>query len=158
MLAFRPPAALPSTALPDLDGVERPLGRFWADGPALVLVGHRDCTTTRLSLRFVDRIHAGRRAGTGVVAVLQDDPETARELIDEFGLRLPIALDVAPYDFARELGLVTVPTLFLVGEGGRVEAFTEGFKRADLEGYAARLGFAGELVQPGEKAPAQRPG
>ncbi len=155
MTTFAPPAALRSVALPDLDGVLRPLGRYWAEGPALVLVGHRDCTTTRLSLRFLDRIHAGRGQGSGVVAVLQDDPDTAREMMDEFGLSLPVALDLPPYDFARELGLVTVPTLFLVGKDGRVEGCTEGFKRADLERYA---GLAGELVRPGEKAPALRPG
>lgn len=151
-------ASFPGLALPDLDGMERSLSEAWREGAALVLVGHRDCKTTRQTLPVVDRIHERRAPGTGILAVLQDDPDTARGLVSSLGLALPVRLDRDPYRLAEALGLQAVPTLFLVGPEGTLEAVSEGFVRADLEAFAARLGVAGPLFAPADNAPSLRPG
>jgi hypothetical protein len=150
--------AFPPLALPDIEGVERSLAELWREGPALVIVGHRDCKTTRQTLPHVDRIYRRRAAGSAALAVLQDDAETARELCASLGLELPVRLDADPYRLAQALGLATVPTLFLVGHDGALEAVSEGFVRADLEAFAARLGVTPPLFAPDEKVPALRPG
>ena len=148
----------PSLALPDLEGALRPLAAAWAEGEALIAVGHHECRTTREALAFVDRIHRRRRAGTGVLLVLQDDARAARAFVSELGLDVPVRLEPDPYPLAKAIGLDVVPTLFLVERDGGIAVVSEGFRRSDLEALAKRLGVAGSLFGPDDVAPAFRPG
>jgi hypothetical protein len=158
-LRFQPPHAFPHVALPDLDGGERPLVTAWADGPALIVVGHRDCATTRLALPFVDRIHRRRAATSTVVVVLQDDADSARELVHDLGLGVPVRLEADPYPLSSELDLRTVPTLMVVGADGSIRRALEGFRRDELEALARELGVRGPLFAESDSGvPARRPG
>ena len=148
----------PRMTLRDLEGTRRPVEEAWAAGEALVLIGKRDCKTTRQTLPFVDRIHRRRAAGHGVVVVLQDDADTARALAADLGQETPNRLDEDPYPLVAELGLEVVPTVFLVGRDGTILKVTEAFHRKDLEEYAGRLGVPGPLFTPEDKAPAMKPG
>jgi peroxiredoxin len=124
----------------------------------LIVLGHRDCKTTRQTLPYVDRLHRRKGADATVLAVLQDDPDTASTLVREQGLELPVLLEADPYPLAAVLRLETVPTLFLVGRDGAIQKAVQGFNRAELEGLAARLGVAGPLFVPEDNAPAYTPG
>jgi hypothetical protein len=93
-----------------------------------------------------------------VVAVLQDTPEVATTLARELDLTLPILLEPDPYPLASERGLTAVPTLSLVSKDGEVLLQVEGFRRADFELFAERLGVEGPFFTATDKAPAQRPG
>lgn len=148
----------PRHALLDVDGVPYALAEAWANGPALFILGHRDCKTTRETLPWVDRIHRRRGPGAAAVAILQDDADTARELIATLKLELPVRLEPDPYRLAAALEIVTVPTLFLVKPGGEIEAVSEALQRADLEAFAAKLGVRGALFGPEDKVPALKPG
>jgi hypothetical protein len=157
-VGVRRDGAFPRLLLPDLDGVLRPIEEIWAEGSALVLIGHRDCKTTRQTIPFVDRIHRRRGAGHAALVVLQDDAATARALAADLRLAVPVLLEADPYPLAAELGLVAVPTLFLIGRDGTIAKTTEAFHRADLEEYAVRLGAGSPLFTPEDKAPAMKPG
>jgi len=154
----RSTGAFPGIALRDLEGTERPLSEAWSEGEALVLIGHRDCKTTRETLPYLDRMHRRRGPGRAVRLVLQDDAETARGLVKDLGLEVPVRLEEDPYPLAADLELIAVPTLFLVGTDGRIARVSEGFSRADLEGFAERLGVRGALFAPEDAAPEFRPG
>lgn len=147
----------PRLALESLKGGARALESAWAGGDALILHGHRNCKTTRQTLPFVDRIHRRKGKGT-VLAVLQDDRETAEALVREQGLDLPVLLESDPYPLAAALSLEVVPTLFLVAPDGTIERAVQAFNRAELEGLAARLGVPGPLFVPEDNAPATKPG
>jgi hypothetical protein len=149
---------VPEQTLTDLEGAARPLAEAWSSGPALFILGHRNCKTTRETLPWVDRIHRRRGAGTTVAAILQDDATTARELVASLRLELPVRIEADPYPLAAALDLAIVPTLFLVEAGGRIEKVSEALQRADLEAFAARLGVAGALFGPEDKVPALKPG
>jgi hypothetical protein len=148
----------PGGSLLDVEGAPHELAEAWRDGGALILIGHRNCKTTRQTLPYVDRIHRRRAGPQGVVAVLQDDAATARELRQSLKLALPLRLEPNPYPIARELALVTVPTLYLVDARGEIEHVSEAFHRAELEELAARLGVAPPLFTPEDKAPVMKPG
>jgi hypothetical protein len=152
------PASFPTITLPDLEGNPRPLDEAWSEGRALFLVGHGDCQTTRDSLPYLERIHRHRASGASVVLVLQDDRDTARGIVAELGLRVPVRLDPDPYPLARALDLVAVPTFYLVDRQGRIERVSMGLSRSDLEGFASILGVAGPVFVPGDQAPEFRPG
>ena len=148
----------PRLSLPSLDGHPRPLEALWSAGEALVLLGHGDCKTTRQTLPYVDRIHLGRAPGATVTAVLQDDAVTARALVADQRLELPVLLEADPYPLAAALDLVAVPTLFLLDRAGRIAKTVEGFSRSELESLATRLGVVPPLFGPEDRAPAFRPG
>ena len=150
--------AFPCLSLEALAGGERALDRAWAQGEALILLGHRNCKTTRETLPFVDRLHRRKGEGATVLAVLQDDRETAEALVSEKGYAVPVLLEADPYPLAAALQLVTVPTLFLVARDGTIVKAVEGFDRAALEGFAARLGVEGPLFALEDNAPAFKPG
>jgi len=157
-----PPSArssgpFPALELPDLDGRTGSLIEAWKGGAALVLIGHRDCFTTRFALPFFERIHRRRTRGTALL-VLQDDAATARALRADLDLSVPTRLEPSPYPLAAELTVAVVPTLFLVDESGRIARVSEGFDRRALEGLAAELGVAGALFAPEDRAPAFKPG
>ena len=63
MPGTRAKGPFPALALPDLEGTTRSLAEAWAEGDALILIGHRDCKTTRQTLPYLDRIHRRRAAG-----------------------------------------------------------------------------------------------
>jgi hypothetical protein len=155
--AVRSAGPFPELELADLDGVVRPLREAWRDGEALVLIGHGDCSTTRLALPFFERIHRRRTRGTALL-LLQDDLQAARELQAELGLGVPIRLEPAPYALAAELRLEAVPTLVLVDGGGRIVRTSVGFDREVLQELAAHMGVDGPLFAPADRAPAFRPG
>ena len=150
--------AFPRLSLPALAGGERPLDEAWAKGEALILLGHRTCKTTRETLPYVDRLYRRKAQDATVLAVLQDDVETAATLVRDQGFALPVLLEADPYPLATALRLETVPTLFLVRSDGTIEKAVEGFNRAEMEGFAARLGVVGPLFVPEDKAPATKPG
>src|SRR3989442_11663487 len=114
MAPLGPPAAFPDIDLPGLDGKRAPISEAWARGWALIAVGHSECETTRLTLPFVDRIRQRSPPTSTAVAVLQDAPGDPRALVEELALHLPLPLEEDPYPPAAQLGLGTVPTLFLV--------------------------------------------
>jgi peroxiredoxin len=155
---LRSEGPFPPLALPDLDGVLHSLEEIWGEGEALLLIGHRNCKTTRQTIPYVDRIHRRRGAGHSVLVVLQDDVETARALAQDLGLEVPLRLEADPYPLAAALGLVAVPTLFLIRKDGTIAKTTEAFHRADLEEYAARLGNGVPLFTFEDRAPAMKPG
>jgi hypothetical protein len=154
----RSSGAFPDLELCDLEGASRRLAEAWASGPALIVLGHRNCKTTREALPLLDRIHARRGPGASVLAVLQDDAETARGLRQQLSLGMPIRLEPDPYPLAEALEVTTVPTSFLVAPGGGIQAVSEALRRADLEAFAARLGVEGALFKADDKVPALKPG
>jgi hypothetical protein len=158
MAPLGPPAAFPDVELAGLDGRRAPISEAWARGWALIVVGHSECETTRLALPFIDRIHRRRPPTVTAMAVLQDNATDARALVEELALELPVRLEEDPYPLAAQLGLGTVPTLFLVTPQGQIDAVAEAFRRADLEAFAARLQVPPPLFLPGDDAPALRPG
>ena len=94
-----------------------------------------------------------------MIAILQDDADSARELRHDLELALPVLLEKDPYPVAAELGLRSVPTVMLVGTDGRIARTSEGFRRDDLEAMAREIGMAGPLFTDADAGvPARRPG
>src|SRR5688572_11075868 len=109
----------PGVSLPGIDAPARPIAEVWSRWPALLLIGHSDCPTTRETLSYLDRIHRRRTRGTAM-AILQDEVGEARDLVLELQLELPIRLESDPYTLAATVDLVTVPTIFALNAGGEI--------------------------------------
>ena len=149
----------PTLTLAALEGGERALSSAWEHGPALILLGHGNCDTTRYTLPHVARLRRERRAGTEVLTVLQDDAAAARAVLARAQAEdLQVVLERSPWPLAQALAATTVPTLYLVAQGGRIEAVSEGFSRADVERFAEALGAPQPFFAADAKVAARRPG
>ena len=158
MPPLAPGSPLPDRMLRRVDGGALRLSEAWRSGPALLAVGHGECGTTRLALPFVGRIHRRRGPGAAVLAILQEDPKGARELLFDLHVEMPACLDEDPYPLSTALGIETVPTVILVSPEGRVRRVLEGFKRDGMEALAAEMGASGPLFAPEDDPPLLQPG
>jgi peroxiredoxin len=96
------------------------------------------CPTSELTWPYIDRIHRIGRGRLPVFGVSQDDrPETAR-FNERLGVEIETLYDPEPWKASAALGLTNVPTLFLVGPGGRIRETVVGFQRPKLEMLARR--------------------
>jgi len=148
------PFALPRTDLLTSDGAATSSKAIYAGGPTLVMIGHKDCKTTRQTLPFIDRIH---KDGGRAVALLQDSPEDAAAALAKLGLTLPYFCERSPYVFSTAIGVVTVPTLLFIEADGTVALTSEAFRRPDIEAFAERLG-APKPVIANDTMPGFKPG
>jgi hypothetical protein len=146
---------LPEAELTHLDGSRLWLSQALPAGRVLLVIGHCECPTTRLSAQFVDRIH---RQGGAATLVLQDDARAAHELCSELQLALPVLLDPPPHPASRALAIVAVPTSILLDDDGRVSQLQVGFDREALETAARALGLTPPLFSEADGAPRRQPG
>jgi hypothetical protein len=148
----------PPLALEDPRGQRVELSSVWSRGEALIVVGHRDCKTTRQTLPYVERIHRRAAAQGRVLVVLQDDAGAALELCRELDLTVPLVCEPEPYPLSQALGLEVVPSLLLVSPEGRVTQSCEAFRKPELDAFAARLGVPGTLFEAHDPMPSLKPG
>ena len=104
------------------------------------------------------------RAYPGAIVGVGEDPPAKLERFDqEFGLGFASVPDLEPYDASNAYGLVSVPTLFVVGADGAIVSTVESWDR-DAYNEASRV-LAGLLRRPyaeisnaADGLPAFRPG
>lgn len=150
-------------ALSRLDGGEWSLEGTNAEPPTLLVFLETDCPTCRLALPYLRRLSdALGPARDRVVAISQDAEAETRELIDTYEVSFPVLLD-ADLSVSRAYDPPSVPALFLLGEGGRIERSSVGFEKAELNAVAeAMLSQLGLLVQivaePDDGVPELKPG
>jgi len=148
------PFPLPQADLLTADGKIAASDALYAGGITVVLIGHKNCKTTRQTLPFIDRIH---KDGGRAVALLQDTPEEASAAMVKLGLTLPFFLEPNPYSFSTSIGVVTVPTLLLVDSDGTVSLTSEAFRRPDIEAFAERVGAPVPVIE-NDTMPGFKPG
>ncbi len=114
------------------------IGGLTAKGPLLVVFFKITCPVCQFTLPFLNRIH---QAGTlPVYGISQNDDADTREFTQEFGIEYAVLLDPEDADFpaSNAYGISSVPSLFLIGQDGRIERAMEGWSRRDMEWLGAR--------------------
>jgi peroxiredoxin len=135
-----------------------------AGEPLTVLGFYKDtCPVCQFTLPFLERIYQGVKGTLNFWAVSQDDPQRARAFAKDYGTSFPQAIDKSGYPVSNAYGIRSVPTVFLIGPGGKILKTIEGFVKRDFEDLAKELGkllgIAAPLVfKPGEDIPTLRPG
>jgi len=158
-----PGDSAPDFSLPGLDGTDWGLTAAAAGDPLLVAFIETDCPTCRLTIPYLKRLaEALGPNGDRVVAVSQDGGEETKELVEAYDVSFPVLLDV-DLDVSRSYDPPSVPALFLVGRGGRIELSEVGFHKGDLNSAAEKmLSSLGlpvlTVADPDDGAPAMKPG
>ena len=134
-----PGDSAPDFSLPGLDGTDWRLEEEVARGPLLLAFLETDCPTCRLTVPYLKRLaEALGPNGHRVVAVSQDGGRETRELVAAYEVSFPVLLDVN-LDVSRSFDPPSVPALFLVGKGGRIELSEVGFHKGDLNSAAEKM-------------------
>jgi peroxiredoxin len=147
-------AQAPDFALLDLAGASRRLISYAEQGPALFVFYKASCPVCQLTLPFLERIK--EKPAVRIVLISQDDVKTTMKFQKEFGLSLETLIDGRGYPASNAYGLESVPTLFLVQQGGVIAQSWSGFSKADMEGLASMAGQP--IFHPNENVPLFRPG
>jgi hypothetical protein len=154
MTLLATPFPLPKADVVTPEGTAASSDALHQGGPTLVLIGHKNCKTTRQTIPFIDRIH---KDGGRAVLLLQDSREEATEALTKLGATIPCFLEPNPYALSSTLGLVTVPTLLFIDADGTVSTTSEAFRRADIEAFAMRLGAPKPVIE-NDTMPGFKPG
>ena len=77
-----------------------------------------------------------------IFGISQDDPESTREFVDEFGVTFPILFDSAETDYpaSNAFHIGHVPSVFLIEPDGMISWTMEGFDEQALEALGVRAG------------------
>lgn len=154
----------PQFELPGTDGKTYSLADALRGGPVLAAFFKVSCPTCQFTFPFLERIYEAYGDGKMTFwAVSQDDARDTRDFCREFEVAFPALTDDEGYPASNAYGLTNVPSIFLIGQDGKVQVSCVGFSRADLETIAAAAAqAAGKTAQalfaPGEIVPDHKPG
>jgi peroxiredoxin len=164
MSAIPAGASAPQFELTGIDDGRYSLQEALREGSVLVAFFKISCPTCQFTFPFLERMY--QTFGGGKLkfwAVSQDDARDTRDFCAEYGVTFTALTDEDGYPASNAYGLTNVPSIFLIGREGGVQASSVGFSRGDLEAInelAAQAGgrAARPLFRPGEVIPETRHG
>ena len=155
MKQLRAGVQAPDFELRDMKGVVHRLGTALSDGPVVLVFFKVECPTCQFTFPHIQRIFAsaGKDGHAQLWAISQDDSEDTRRFARHYGITFDVLIDEYPYDVSNAYGIVSVPTLFVIDQDGKISMSDNGFSKASLNQIA---GY--ELFTPNDGLPATRPG
>ena len=141
--------------------VAPPVAGVAADGSRALVFYKVSCPTCQMAAPMMDRFdraYPGRIAGVG-----QDPPEALAAYATTYGQTFPSVSDLPPYDASNAYGIENVPTLFVIGDNGRVADVVESWDRDGVNRASATLATLlgvdpATISEPGDGLPPFRPG
>jgi len=145
----------PDFELRDLNGGVHRLHTALKEGPVVLVFFKVSCPTCQFTFPHIQRIFAsaGRDWHAQLWAISQDDSEETRQFARQNGITFDMLIDEYPYDVSNAYGIVSVPTMFIIEQDGKITMSDNGFSKASLNQIA---GY--ELFTPNDGLPASRPG
>jgi peroxiredoxin len=158
-------AALPAgTKAPDFSlpsaggGGEFSLQAALQQGPVLAAFFKVSCPTCQYTFPYLERLHRafGDKKIT-IVGISQNDQSDTAAFLKEYGVTFRTLLDDPNgYAVSNAYGLTNVPTLFLIGQDGKIEITSVGWLKQEIEDINRKLAGAQQtqappLFQPGEE-------
>ena len=143
----------PGSAAPPVEGIEF--------GPSALLFYKVTCPVCQMAAPYADRFeraYPGRITGIG-----QDDEGDLAQFSKTHEMSFRSLADLEPYPVSDAYGIEAVPTLFLVGEDGKILDAAESWDRDGFNRISEELSeLVGEKYVPiseeGDGLPAFRPG
>jgi peroxiredoxin len=165
MAALTPGTKAPDFTLPTIDGKPFSLAQALAEGPVITGFFKVSCPVCQYTFPFLDRLHkayGGR--GIRVVGISQDNASNTSAFIKQFGVTFPVLLDESDsYVVSNAYGLATVPSVFWINPGGKIEISSVGWIKADFDRINRKMAehlqsSPHPVFKPGEDVPDFRSG
>jgi peroxiredoxin len=158
MAALTAGTKAPDFELEVIDGKRFSLQEELARRPVVLAFFKGSCPVCQYAFPFLDRLYrAYGNKNVTLVGISQDDPRSTSAFIKEFGVTFPVLLDTPEqYPASNAYGLTSVPTVFWIGQDGKIEVSSVGWVKADVEEIGRRMAKAGSttpatLFNPGEE-------
>ncbi len=134
-------AQAPRFELTDLAGAKASLDEILSKGPALLVFYKVSCPVCQLASPYLERLAASSKIQ--IIGISQDDKGSTEGFRQRFGLTFRTLLDQSKEDYpaSNAYGISSVPSLFLVEQGGNVATAFNGFSKRDLESLGDRAGI-----------------
>jgi peroxiredoxin len=157
MEALPPGTKAPNFSLPAADGSAFSLQAALQQGPVLAAFFKVSCPTCQYTFPYLERlnkVHGGKKIT--IVGISQNNGKDTAAFVKEFGITFPILLDDPNgYAVSNAYGLTNVPSLFLIGQSGKIEITSVGWVKNEIEEINRKLAAAQQtavlpIFQPGE--------
>jgi peroxiredoxin len=158
MAALSAGTQAPEISLPSLEGSQFSLQEALKRGPVLAAFFKISCPTCQYTFPFLERLHKnyGGQKIT-VIGISQNNDRDTKAFLKEFGITFPTLLDdPKAYAVSNAYGLTNVPSLFLIGQDGKIEISSVGWIKQEIEDINRKLAAAQQtpprpLFEPGEQ-------
>jgi cytochrome c biogenesis protein CcmG, thiol:disulfide interchange protein DsbE len=146
----------PEISLPSLDGGRFSLQAALQQGPVLAAFYKVSCPVCQYTFPYLERLHqAYRDKRITIVGISQDNQRDTTAFVKEYGVTFRNLLDDPNgYAVSNAYGLTNVPTLFLIGQDGRIDGSSVGWVKQEIEDINRQLAAA----QQAPMAPIFKPG
>jgi peroxiredoxin len=102
-------------------------------GKTAVIVFYKyNCPTCQWTMPFLQKIYDAYGDAFYFVAIAQDDAEKTQGFQRDYGVTMPILLDMSPYKVSSAYGLEIVPSIFLVDPYHKISYSGEGFVKQEI--------------------------
>jgi peroxiredoxin len=135
MAALSPGTAAPDFTLKNMDGKPFSLGEALARGPVMAAFFKISCPVCQYTLPFIERIYKAYNAkNLTIVGISQNGRKDTAAFMKEYELTMPVLLDeTSSYPVSNAYGLTNVPTVFWIGQDGKIEICSVGWVRKEVE-------------------------
>jgi peroxiredoxin len=103
-------------------------------GPVLAAFFKVSCPVCQYTFPFLERIYKAHGDKITIVGISQDNQRDTAAFLKEYGVTFRTLLDDPNgYAVSNAYGLTNVPTLFLIGQDGKIEISSVGWVKQEVE-------------------------
>ncbi|HEX6465992.1 MAG TPA: TlpA disulfide reductase family protein [Terriglobales bacterium] len=141
MEALKPGTRAPDIALTSTNGKPFILSNVLERGPAVMAFFKVSCPTCQYAFPYLERMfQAHKTEAMTIVGISQDNLESTRQFMKQYGVTFPVLLDdPGQYRASKDYGLTNVPTVFLISDKGKIELTSVGWARGEMEELNSQL-------------------
>ena len=157
MAALEAGVTAPDFSLTGRNGENVSLAESLKKGPVLAAFFKISCPTCQHTFPFLERLFKAYAGGpVTLLGVSQNDRKKTDDFAREYGVTFPLLLDdPGAYLASNTYGLTTVPSIFLISPGGKIEVSSVGWSKRDFEDLNTRVAKAAgaspaQIFKPGE--------
>jgi peroxiredoxin len=158
MAALPAGSKAPDFSLPGINGdANFSLQAALQQGPVLAAFFKVSCPVCQYTFPYLERLYKayGDKRIT-IVGISQDNQRDTAAFLKEYGVTFRTLLDDPNgYAVSNAYGLTNVPSLFLIGQNGKIEVSSVGWVKQEVEDIHGRLSAARQtplvpIFKPGE--------
>jgi len=135
MAALSAGHAAPDFTLKTMEGKPFVLREALKSGPVVVAFFKISCPVCQFAFPYLERIYktyGGKRVS--IIGISQNDAKDTAAFVKQFGVTFPILMDdTKTFPASNAYGLTNVPTIFWIGEDGKIEISSVGWVKKEVE-------------------------
>jgi peroxiredoxin len=119
-------------------------------GPVLAAFFKVSCPTCQYTFPYLERLHQAQGVKKiTIVGISQNNASDTAAFLKEYGVTFPTLLDNPNgYPVSNAYGLTNVPSIFVIGQDGKIEITSVGWVKPEIEDINRKLATAQQMQPP----------